>query len=183
MKGPSKSGLPLDTTSRYFASARHGDRAELEMLVRRIEPRLFRFALFLTGSTNEARDLCQEAYVKLLENMDSLNEPRYFVTWLFTVTRNIFLSYVRSPKNRPHGVLADTLVGIETLRPGDYALLEALSRLPPEDRLLLLLVHLEGSTYEEAAEILKVPVARVRGRLYRIRQAMQRSLATGTHEI
>lgn len=169
----------LNTTARFFVSARNGSEAELEHLVKRIQARLMRFCVFLTGNPVQARDLCQEAYVKLIENLRTLEEPKFFMTWLFRITKNIFLDYVRSPKNRPHADvddLGDALSPVLTLE-SDVQLFEALAKLSGEDRLLLLMVHLEGCTYEETAEALGLPVSVVKGRLFRIRGALREILA------
>ncbi len=173
----------LRTTARHFVNARRGGRPDFEHLVKRIGPRLYRFCLFLTGNPEQARDLSQEAYVRLLENMNSLHEPKYFLTWLFKTTKNVFLNHIRSPKNRPHRdwKSVSSRLFSKTQDESSFAVLEVLSTLTSEDRLLFLMAHLEGCSYEEISESLGISLSLVRGRLYRIRTCLRLDLVTKTH--
>lgn len=146
-------------------------------LVKRIHDRLYRFCLYLTGNKQAAQDLCQEAYIKVLENIKTLDDPRFFVRWLFVITRNTFLDYVRSPKNKAAVDMEEVghfLSGAGRKNEVLAQLMKSLDGLPAEDRLLVLMVYLEGQTYAEAAELAGLTEEAVRCRLFRIRKGFNR---------
>jgi len=166
------------TTTELFVKARgHGTR-EVGDLVRRIHDRLFRFCVYLTGNIEEARDLSQEAYVKVLESLDTLENPNHFVSWLFTVTRNQFLDYVKSPRNKPKKPI-DELENVLHVASGGKEwvanLCRQLDRLSPEDRYLLLLVCLEGHSHREAAALVGSTEDAVKVKVHRLRKTFNRN--------
>ncbi len=175
----------LHTTARYFVGAQKGSKEEVQALIERVDRRLFRFCLFLTGNLQEARDLSQEAYVRLLEKKDTVEDPNQFLSWLFQTTKHLFLNHLRSPKNRPYADIQELpgLLALDSDKVSNFSLLETLAELSPDDRLLFLMVNLEGCTYEETATVLGNSVPSVRARLFRIRKAMKENLTTRTHRI
>lgn len=177
---------PMSATTRdIFVEAQKGNRDSLVALVKRIHDRLYRFCLYLTGNIPLAQDLCQETYLKLLEKIDTLQDPDRVIVWLFRISRNQFLDYLRSPKSKPTGSL-ETL-GSFAASGGDHSQLllvsQALDQLSPEDRFLALLIYLEGQTYQEAAEIVGITEDAVRCRVYRMRNQLDRKeFLTGRHK-
>lgn len=178
--------LPLSPTATYFSNAQKGDPEALSDLVKRIHDRLYRFCLYLTGNVQAAQDLCQEAYIKVMENIQTLDNPRHFVRWLFVITRNHFLDYVRSPKNKGAidlSIFNETLSGEGRKNEMLAQLMKSMSGLSAEDRLLLLLVCLEGETYAEAAEVVGTTEEAVRCKIYRLRKTFNRKdFFTGAHK-
>jgi len=183
--GRHQSGDALHTTARFFLHAKKGSKHELQALIERVHDRLFRFCLFLTGNIQEARDLSQEAYVRLLEKKETIENPNQFLSWMFQTTKHLFLNHIRSPKNRPYVDINEMpgLLALSPNREADYSLVESLAELSPEDRLLFLLVHLEGSTYEEASALLGPSVGAIKTRLFRIRTKIKENLVTRTHRL
>ncbi len=165
------------TTELFVKARKHGPR-EVNDLVRRIHDRLFRFCVYLTGNIEEARDLSQETYVKVLESLDTLEDPTHFVSWLFTVTRNKFLDYVKSPRNRPKRPI-DELENVLQVASGgkDWVanLCRQLDQLSPPDRYLLLLVCLEGHSHAEAAALVGSTEQAVKVKIHRLRKTFDRS--------
>ncbi|HUP57079.1 MAG TPA: RNA polymerase sigma factor [Bdellovibrionota bacterium] len=160
-----------------------GDGPGLVALVDAVQPRLYRFCMFLTGDRQRAEDLCQESLVKAIENLAKLREPGQFLSWLFKMAKNEFLDQKRSARNRESETI-DDLTGEEGIRsdalkldPNQQTLAEvheALSRLESEDRLLLILVDMEERSYAEAAEIIGITEAALRSRLHRARKEFER---------
>ncbi len=165
------------TTTELFVKAKgHGTRAVSD-LVQRIHDRLFRFCIYLTGNIEEARDLSQGAYVKVLENLDTLENPEHFVSWLFTVTRNQFFDYVKSPRNTPKKSI-DELENVLHVASGGKEwvanLCRQLERLTPADRYLLLLVCLEGHSHREAAALVGSTEDAVKVKVHRLKKTFNR---------
>ncbi len=168
--------MPPNTRDFVVAAKEKGGTA-LSELFKRIHDRLFRFCVYLTGNVELARDLTQEAYVKVLENLESLEDPDHLVGWLFTVTRNQFLDYIKSPRNSPKKQieeLGNVLVMKSVSKDWVSGLCKQLARLSPEDRYLLLLVCLEGHSYKEAAALMGTSEESVRGKISRLRKTFDR---------
>jgi RNA polymerase sigma-70 factor (ECF subfamily) len=155
------------------AKARSGDRAAFGALIEATQSRLFRFCLTLSGDRAFSEDLCQETYVKVYHNLSKLEKDEAFLGWLFQIARHLFIDEKRS-KNSQATPLENEDPSVLGIDDRDFAQLiavqQTLSHFDPDDRWLLLMVDLEGLTYKEAAEALKVTEDTVRTRIFRLRQ-------------
>ncbi len=149
-------------------------------------PRLRRFARGLTGSAVEADDLVQAACERALSRAEQFQEGTRFDSWMFRIVQTIWIDQLRARNVRKEDgeVDGEKLGSDEAMRRVEarIALAEvrrAVSRLPIEQRTALLLVTVEGMSYKEAAEIVKVPVGTIMSRLARARVALQAQLDAG----
>jgi RNA polymerase sigma-70 factor (ECF subfamily) len=145
-------------------------------------PRLRRLARSLTRRPADADDLVQIAVERALASPPSGTGPGNLAGWLFRILRNAWIDEIRH-RRRWSEVLAPPEagenVGDETMG-GEVNLLavqQAMDQLPPDQRLAVALVLVEGLSYGEAAEVLEVPVGTLTSRLARARQALQATLA------
>lgn len=88
------------TLAKNVSSAREGNRAALEAVVRAIEPLVSRLALRFFGCPYYAKDATQEALVRIVVKLDSFDTQSTFPTWAYRVAINKFLSMARSPAER-----------------------------------------------------------------------------------
>ncbi len=145
--------------------------------------RLFRAAWALSGSREEAEDLVQETFARVLAKPRLLRNDDD-IGYLLRVLRNTFLTTRRTASRRPRTVAAP-----EDLEPPDRrtgasaeAALEAretfaaIARLPPKYREALVAVDVVGLSYREAARALGSREATITSRLYRARQQVVRTL-------
>lgn len=157
------------------------------------------FALFLTRNAADADDLVQETFLRAFRGWHTFLPGTDCRRWLFAICRNTFLrvnarSHVRGERleadadawSEARGLLepawdgtADLLDRIE-VRPAIEAAVQAL---PEPHRSILVLVDLEGLSYEEAAGVLDVPVGTVRSRLYRARRHVQEALLAHARDL
>src|SRR6516225_8041645 len=158
-------------------------------LIEREIPRLRRYARALTRSTDRADDLVQETLLRAVAKAHLWQLGTDIRAWLFTIMHNQYVNMVR------RAIREDATVDIEQMSSSLAAttdptasrqlreLERALGRLPGEQREVILLVGLEGLSYESAAQILGVPVGTVRPRLSRGRDALRRlmDLLDGSH--
>ena len=147
---------------------------------------LWRFAWKLTGNTDDAADLVQRTCLRALEQQSSYIAQGKFRSWLFRMQHRIWLNELRSRKIRNHASFttntdpsnyqshevqlpADTT----TVSPESTVLFHqvnaAVESLPEAQRLVVLIVSVEGFSYREAAEILGIPIGTVMSRLARAR--------------
>src|ERR1041385_4921016 len=136
-------------------------------------PRLRRYSCALTRDTQRAVDLVQDTLVRALMKQDRWEPGINLRAWLFTLMHNQYVNNVRRA-NREAGAIDIDDVSSSLVATTDptasrqlYELERALGQLAAEQREVILLVGLEGFSYEDAAKILAVPVGTVRSRLSR----------------
>jgi RNA polymerase sigma-70 factor (ECF subfamily) len=143
-------------------------------------PRLRRFALSLTGSVAEADDLVQAACERALRARDQWEPGTRLDSWVYRIIRNLWIDTIR--RRRTEGIVEtiDEAVGVEGedgrhVTETALTLTEvnnAVSELPHEQRAVLRLVCTEERSYQEAADMLGVPIGTVMSRLARGRRTL-----------
>lgn len=141
-------------------------------------PRLWRFALRLTRNTDDAEDLVQCCCLRALERRWQWRPDTVMLSWLFSIVHTTWLNEVRARLRRRESSLEWDDEFVEGMQqPGrdpEHALMcrqivEAVGALPEAQRLVMLLVAVEGMSYRETAAILNVPIGTVMSRLARAR--------------
>jgi RNA polymerase sigma-70 factor (ECF subfamily) len=151
--------------------------------------RLYRAARSLTGSREEAEDLVQETFARVLRKPRLLHSQDD-IGYLLRVLRNTFVSTRRTASRRPQTTpLPDDLDLIEdrsSARPDarleSEELYAAISALPNDFRDALVAIDVVGLSYREAARALRVREATITTRLHRARQRVARALAEADAE-
>jgi len=155
-------------------AAQTGDLWAFEELVRRHETRVYRVALRLLGSPDEAEDAAQEAFVQVWQALPAFRGESSVSTWLYRIVTNRCLSLMEARRGyeplseRYEAPTAGPQRATET-HDALAALKKAVLHLTPEQRVPLVLRELEGRSYDEIAEILEISVPAVKGRLHRAR--------------
>lgn len=143
-------------------------------------PRLRRYARSLARDFVAADDLVQDCLARALGKLHLWQEGTDLRAWLFTILHNQYVNQVRRAVREGASVGLSETEPMLTRAPHQGRGLElrdlerAISKLPEEQRSVILLVGLEGMRYEEVAEILDVPVGTIRSRLSRGREALRR---------
>jgi RNA polymerase sigma-70 factor (ECF subfamily) len=138
---------------------------------------LYKTALRMTRSVAETEDLLQETYLKAFRYYSGFEEGTNLKAWLFRIMKNNFINGYRKRKVQPQSVEIDELsenASLSTEMDEDVA--RAISALPHNYKMALLLVDIQGHTYQEVAETLAVPVGTVMSRLYRGRAKIEKAL-------
>jgi len=155
---------------------------DTKWLIARELPRLRRFARALRNDGG-ADDLVQDCVERALRKIDLWQQGTNMRAWLFRILYNLHLSTMRSTARLPPTVSLDDLDLRASAGAGQQAtvelreLAEAMHALPAEQRDVVVLVALEGMRYDEAAEVLGVPLGTVRSRLSRARTALRDAVA------
>jgi RNA polymerase sigma-70 factor (ECF subfamily) len=153
---------------------------ELQSQLPRLVPRLWRFALRLTGNSHDAEDLVQRTCVRALERRAQWQAGSAMLSWLFAIEHSIWLNELRSAQRRRSASLHGESEGDEfdqfEAPAGNPELglhcrqvVQAVEALPDAQRSVMLLVAVEGLSYREAADVLGVPIGTVMSRLARAR--------------
>ena len=162
--------------------------AAFSALVDRYHRRVFAVCLPVLGSVTDAEDATQETFLKLARNAGSFRGDAKLSTWLYRVARNVCIDHVRHDARRPAtpvaevGDLDDAPVEPDGSGGTDTAvtIAGALAHLDPLSRRLLVLVAVEGLTYDEAAAATDMATGTVKSRVSRARAQLARTLAEGT---
>lgn len=151
-------------------------------------PALYRFAYTLTRNDDRASDLVQDCVERCLRKQH-LFDGQNLRSWMFTVCRRVFLNQIRRDKVRGIAVDMDdapqsklSISAFQEDKMHYQDVVESFAELPHNDKVVLSLVAIEGLKYEEAAELLEVPVGTVRSRLSRARSRLRDLLENGTEE-
>jgi RNA polymerase sigma-70 factor (ECF subfamily) len=177
---------------RLIADSLQGDATAFGELVRRYQDRLYNTVFRMLGNADDALDVVQESFLHAYQALDGFKGDAQFFTWLYRIAVNAAISLKR--KQRVPAVRIDT--GRDGDEPADRSefsepgraleraeeerrLQEALGRLSPEHRAVLVLKEIEGQKYEAIADILQVPVGTIRSRLHRARLELREVLRPG----
>lgn len=140
-------------------------------------PRLRRFAHGLAANRDDADDLVQEACERALVRLDQWESGTRLDSWMYKIIQNLWYDRLRSRKVRGEQVDEDELAlqadenahRLPEVRDTFAQVSGLLDRLKPEQREVLMLVCVESYSYQEAADILQIPVGTVMSRLSRAR--------------
>ncbi len=166
-------------------------------LFRRYYPMIHAFAYRLCLQETAAEDLSQETFIKVLNNIDRYSPDFKFSSWLFKIANNLTIDHLRrrrletvSIEGAPDAVTSESakatsimvvsgnespLEELESRELGT-AIEHAIGRLRPEYRACILLRHVEDRSYEEIAEIVKLPLGTVKTYIHRARHELRAAL-------
>lgn len=181
-----------------IAAAQQGDQKAFRTLVEKHQRRVFAIAVGIVRDENDARELTQEAFIRVYRGLDRFKGGSSFFTWLFRIVTNLAIDLMRRPGRRDAEFVDDRSVneatGDESLAPfvshvdgadpflsvrrGEIAerLQQALDALPPYHLGVILMREVEGMSYEEMAQAMGVSKGTIMSRLFHARQKLQRAL-------
>jgi len=182
---------------RLIEECLQGDTAAFGVLVRRYQERLYHSIYRLVENAEDSQDVVQEAFLNAYQSLEGFKGDSRFFTWLYRIAVNTAISLKR--KHRAMVRMEKATNGEHALDPLDpsaanrpeHALeqaeqqlrvRQALARLSPEHRAVLVLKDIEGQKYETMAEILHVPIGTIRSRLHRARLELRELLEKSERE-
>jgi RNA polymerase sigma-70 factor (ECF subfamily) len=156
-----------------------GDPLAKAWLVEQFGPISLSYAQRMMGNENDAREMAQEAMVKVLQNLHRYDDQWRFATWVLGITRNTCIDEFRRRKRRPlmeerEQVCEDpdpAELSHERLRGAQVR--AAMNELPEIYREIIVLYHYENMLYREIADLLGLPLGTVMNRLFRARRKLK----------
>lgn len=175
--------------------AASGDDSAFETLMLAHQKQVYGLCLRMSGNAEDAFDLSQEAFIKAWRGLAQYQFGAEFSTWLYRLTRNVCIDFLRRQKRQ-------AAVPLETEQDGETvelpipdgaplpeervfhderqrALQQALLALPDEQREILILRMVNDLPYEKISAILELPLGTVKSRLARARMQLKKILAAG----
>lgn len=189
-------GHAESTDEMLMVRYKRGDRAAFAELVRRYERALYNFALRYVNNRESAREMTQEAFLRVVRRAAEFRHESRFSTWVYAILRNLCLDELRRLKHRDHASLdADSASGVslgervqstgvsddaergveqERLRVG---LTRAIDALPDDQREVFLLRQLGAIPFADIAAITETPENTVKSRMRYALDRLQKELS------
>lgn len=174
-----------------------GDESAYRELVGRYERPVYAVAVRMVRIREDAEDITQETFVRMFRALDRYDPARPFPAWLFTIAARLSIDQLRRRRvktvplfrSQP-GADEETPVDLEDSGPGPEELAERreeersaealIGTLPEHYRIVVVLRHQQGLSYEEIAEALRLPLGTVKARIHRARELLKRRLEQRT---
>ena len=160
------------------------DESDYQQIVMLYHDSLYRFALSLSGTPDDAAELTQETYVRLLSKGSQLRDNSKVKSWMFTTLYRIFLGWRRHQIRFPHVEILKVEHELPPLTPkvleqmdGETVML-SLWELEEHFRTPLTLFYVQCLSYREIAAILSIPVGTVMSRLSRGKELLREKLSS-----
>lgn len=197
MPGVSSQSLAGLPDPEVVEEARRGSEAAYRELLTRYERPVFSLVFRMVRDRETAEDLSQETFIKVLNNLDRYSPEFKFSSWLFKIANNLTIDHLRrrrvdtiSIEGAPDAVTAESAKATSiAVVSGDESPLEelesrelgtaierAIGKLRPEYRACIMLRHVEDKSYEEIAEIVKLPLGTVKTYIHRARHELRAAL-------
>ena len=181
--------MTREEESRIVQKVIKGDVNAFEKLVLAYEKNVYNIALRMTGNSEDASDMTQEAFIKAYNSLHSFRGDSKFSVWLYRIVSNVCLDFLRSRNRRATVSLSvendegeEMELDIADEASSPQALLDrsltrdavrrGLQALPPDHREILLLREIQGLSYDEIAETLDLEVGTVKSRIFRARKKL-----------
>jgi len=179
-------GAVAQSQADFVSDLQAGDERAFELLVRQYERPIVRFLYRYLGNSEEAREVCQDVFIKVFRGISSFQNHCSLKTWIYRITLNTVLN----EKRRWYQRLKDRFLGLEsiskthwdsipdpelslTMSERNRSINMALRKLRPDHRAIVVMRDLEGLSYQEIAAALGLALGTVKSRLARARQEMK----------
>lgn len=172
-----------------------GDGTAYRGLVEKYQGRVYSMVYGMIRNREDARDITQEAFVKAYKKLHTFRLESSFYTWLYRIAMNLAIDFTRKRKRQASAGFDENIAsrdadgGIAEIHHEEsprrllerkqlYAqIMDALEKLPPDQKQVILLRELEGLAYKEIAEVMEIPEGTVMSRLFYARKKLQKLLA------
>ena len=164
-----------------------GDKAAFEQLVIRHQELVFSLAYKLTGNREMANDVAQEAFIRAWKAIEKFRGDSTFSTWIYRITVNTAWTLRKKAKKHNTLNIDDTYEPIVIDEKKDpelvainsdlsSVLINALNKIPIEQRIIVELKNIEGRSHKEIADYLDISVTAAKVRLHRAHQKLRQIL-------
>ena len=180
------------TDEELVARSIRGDADSFNQLILRWERPIFALAYRTIGREEDARDVCQETFLRAFRALPGFRGQAKFSSWLYRIALNLCRDWMRRERRTPIAqapenvdlmelaAAAEPSESIETLverKDLARAVQRVMARLPEEQRTAIILKEYHGLTFQEIAELVGCPLSTVKTRVYQGLAVVRRELA------
>ncbi len=171
---------------KLIRKVKKGNVEAFEQLIINYESNIYNIALGVCKNEHDAFDIAQEVLIKVYKNINKFNFSSKFSTWLYTVTRNTAIDYIRKEKNKSYKNISqdeEKVIEIADESRGPLDILIAnedtkmvkrcMEKLEETERLLIVFREIQGHSYEELAAIFDIKIGTVKSRLSRAKTKLK----------
>ena len=194
---PRPAGSSQQQDIELVQAVKKGDRSAFETLVEKYRHRVYHHCMRLIRDEEYSHDLTQEVLLRVYRNIDRYQHNYAFYTWVYRITANCCIDFLRRKKRQPADLAVTPMVGShdfdenwqpelpdERFRPDDTVMQKelgevircAIGRLPEKLGRVLMLRDVEGYSYDEIAQTLGCTGGTVKSRLFRARAQLRERL-------
>ena len=187
--------MPVLNEWNLIERLKKGDEAAFKEIVESSQGLVYNTALGIVQNPEDAEDVTQEVFVQLYESIKSFKGESKLSTWLYRITVSKAMDHLRKKKRKKRFAYVQSLFGTnEELvhDPPDFVhpgvtldnkekakeLFKAIDQLPAKQKIAFTLNRIEGLSYQEISEIMKLTVASVESLLHRARKNLRKNLET-----
>jgi len=179
------------TDEELVARSIDGDTDSFNQLVKRWERPIYALAYRTIGREEEARDVCQETFLRAFRALKGFKGQAKFSSWLYRITLNLCRDWIRRERRQPiaqapEGVdlvdlaseqsPSESIEDLVARREISQAVARVMAELPDEQRTAIILKEYHGLTFQEIADMLDCPLSTVKTRLYQGLTVLRRQL-------
>jgi len=179
------------TDEELVARSQRGDVESFNQLILRWERPIYALAYRVIGREDEARDVCQEAFLRAFRALPGFKGQAKFSSWLYRITLNLCRDWIRRQRRTPVSQMPEDMDALEAAaargpvesiedlvarRELSAVVEEAMALLPEEQRTAIILKEYHGMTFQEIADLQGCPLSTVKTRLYQGLSVLRRQL-------
>jgi RNA polymerase sigma-70 factor (ECF subfamily) len=173
----------LDNDYILVSNVLNGDTDSFSLLVSKYKDGIYNFIYKMTFSREDAEDILQEVFIRVYNNLYKYDNRWHFSTWLYRIALNVFKSHYSKKKKQRNidyqevlSSLPDNLINnpelVYEMKEHNLEILKILDSVKFEDKTILVLKHIQGFSYREIAEILKLSPENVRIKVMRAKKIL-----------
>ena len=184
---------PLEDAS-LLESIRNGDEGAIQQLVNGFRTKVYNTVLGFVHNRQDAEEIAQDVFIEVINSASRFRGESKLSTWIYRISVNKALDHVKKTKRKKRFAFLSSLWDSSmqaVVQPPDFihpgVILEkqeestfffnALTQLPENQKTAIVLVTLEGLSYEEASQVMKTSVASIESLLFRARQNLRKILS------
>lgn len=179
------------TDEELVARSKSGDVESFNQLILRWERPIYALAFRVIGREEDARDVCQDAFLRAFKALPGFKGESKFSSWLYRITLNLCRDWMRKQRRAPVVQMPEDTEALELTsvsgpvesiedlvarRELSAVVEEAMALLPEEQRTAIVLKEYHGMTFQEIADMQKCPLSTVKTRLYQGLSVLRRHL-------
>ncbi|PCJ61282.1 MAG: hypothetical protein COA79_06795 [Planctomycetota bacterium] len=155
-----------------------GSEVAFEKVYREYSTQILKYLIFLSKNNDDAQDISQDVWIKVIKKKSSLQKPELFKQWLYRISKTTFLNYYKKRKKELFAPILDLDIPTE----GDDLLIKIenkelaqniINNLTEDKKTIFWLRNVENYTNKEIAKILDIPIGTVRSRLFYITKELK----------
>jgi RNA polymerase sigma-70 factor, ECF subfamily len=185
------STMTLTDEGSVIERCKKGDREAFASIVQHYRKPAYYVALGYVGRPDDALDLSQDAFVNAFRHIKRFDTTKSFFPWFYSILKNLCMNHLNRIRRRKEDSIDEmeeeegqVRIPIETIDPEDAVVQkdleekigQAMLRLRPREREIIILQHFQDYSYQEIANLLGLPIGTVMSRLYSARRSLRREL-------